>query len=397
MIQRHVVIGCAMCLAGSLAACRAEPGAVSDESWDAFFTRTQGWNGGDAAYSVDLGDGRTLWLFADSFVGPVAEGRRAAGNRFINNAIAVHPTPDRGQAAAQDSAVFLWGADPAGQPAAWVRPSDPGRWYWPADAVVAGERLILTLWRIRKSDREQGAFSFAHAGGAIGIVDDPRRPPREWTVRQFDNPHATEKTSSHGEIGWGGAIVKFDAPSNPPQTLLYIYGIKEAAWNKKLLLARVGAGQVERFDRWEFLAEGGRWSTELADAATLAEGLANEFRVHPVEHAGRTIWTLTHSQPMLGTRIMVRTARSPTGPWSAPRAVYDVPNVKNQPGHFTYAAKSHPHLARPGELLVSYVVNTGDIWQTLKDASVYRPRFIRVPLDLLPQPPVIAPAQEPSR
>jgi hypothetical protein len=41
------------------------------------------WRGGDCASSVDLGDGRVLWLFADSYVGVRLSGRalaRSAGH-----------------------------------------------------------------------------------------------------------------------------------------------------------------------------------------------------------------------------------------------------------------------------------------------------------------------------
>jgi hypothetical protein len=49
----------------------------------------------------------------------------------------------------------------------------------------------------------------------------------------------------------------------------------------------------------------------------------------------------------------------------------------------TYAAKAHTHLSRPGELLVSYIVSSQDFEQIIGDASLYRPRFVRVPLEII--------------
>ena len=47
-----------------------------------------------------------------------------------------------------------------------------------------------------------------------------------------------------------------------------------------------------------------------------------------------------------------------------------------------YNAKAHPHLSRPGELLISYNVNTFDFWgDFFRDADIYRPRFIRLKLE----------------
>jgi len=47
-----------------------------------------------------------------------------------------------------------------------------------------------------------------------------------------------------------------------------------------------------------------------------------------------------------------------------------------------YGAKAHPHLSAPGELLISYHVNTFDFWENFSAGGVdiYRPRFIKLPL-----------------
>ena len=52
------------------------------------FPYKDGWLGGDAAYSVRLGDGRSLWLFGDTFVGkPGASDRKGAA--MIANSVAL--------------------------------------------------------------------------------------------------------------------------------------------------------------------------------------------------------------------------------------------------------------------------------------------------------------------
>ena len=52
------------------------------------FPYRDGWLGADAAYSVPLADGRSLWLFGDTFVG--AEGARdRSGSAMISNSIAL--------------------------------------------------------------------------------------------------------------------------------------------------------------------------------------------------------------------------------------------------------------------------------------------------------------------
>ena len=56
-------------------ALEAETG--TSQSRISFYPYRQGWLGGDAAYSVPLSPGRTLWLFGDTFIGaPTATSAR---------------------------------------------------------------------------------------------------------------------------------------------------------------------------------------------------------------------------------------------------------------------------------------------------------------------------------
>ena len=58
----------------------AEPPVVKSAApapeLDALFQRADGWIGADGAYSVALSPQRTLWLFSDTWVGKVRDGRR---------------------------------------------------------------------------------------------------------------------------------------------------------------------------------------------------------------------------------------------------------------------------------------------------------------------------------
>src|SRR5262249_48210934 len=72
--------------------------AVPDPAWDAVFDRADGWIGGDAIYSTPLPQGDVLWLFADTFLGQVRDGRRQPGVRMVNNTLARHAIPPVGQA-----------------------------------------------------------------------------------------------------------------------------------------------------------------------------------------------------------------------------------------------------------------------------------------------------------
>ena len=67
-----------------LTVARVEPAA----EMNALFTRTNGWIGGDGAYSVTLSPERTVWLFSDTWLGRVEHGRRTNAV-LVNNSVGV--------------------------------------------------------------------------------------------------------------------------------------------------------------------------------------------------------------------------------------------------------------------------------------------------------------------
>ncbi len=350
--------------------------------WDAVFQRSEGWTGGDDMYSLPLPGERVLWLFADSWIGPVVDGQHAPGTRMVNNVLAIHPSVSDSQPPAADQVRFFWGTPPEeAEPLAWIRPVDrPGEWYWPADAVVAGQppRLILFLWRLRRNNAP-GAFGFESSGGNVALVENPGQDPPDWRIAQFENPHTVASGGREGisETSWGSELV-VDGEH------LLIYGIREQPLNKRMMLARTRPETVEDFASWEFRTERG-WSPRLADARPLAGAMVNEFTLTPTELAGEKTWLLVQSEPLFGDHVQVRVSRSPLGPFSNAQNVYRVPGVVRDQT-FTYAHKAHPELSRPGELLITYVINAFDFGAAVRDADLYRPRFLRLPLAAVKPP-----------
>src|SRR5262249_46344680 len=62
--------------------------AEPDDEMNALFQRREGWIGADGNYSVQLGQGRTLWLFSDTWVGKIESGKRVDA-AIVNNSAAV--------------------------------------------------------------------------------------------------------------------------------------------------------------------------------------------------------------------------------------------------------------------------------------------------------------------
>src|ERR1017187_10997770 len=101
-------------LLAALNACMgSEPAGKAAPEWDALFQRESGWIGADGAYSIPLTGDTTLWLFSDTFVGKVKDGKRLDA-RMINNSIALQ----RGTNAPE----FFYGTAADGKPASFIKP-----------------------------------------------------------------------------------------------------------------------------------------------------------------------------------------------------------------------------------------------------------------------------------
>ncbi len=115
--------------------------------YDALFCKTEGWTGADGAYTVELADDVTLWLYSDTWIGDVVDGKHKDAT-MINNTIALQ----RGKDPATASVKFFWQTAKDGKPAAFIRPTDETGWFWIYDGIVADGKLYLFLMQIIKTD-----------------------------------------------------------------------------------------------------------------------------------------------------------------------------------------------------------------------------------------------------
>lgn len=362
-----------------------------DPAWELQFTRTDGWTGADGAATIPLPGNRILWLWGDSWIGPVRDGKHAPGSAMINNAIAVQPLPSSN--APLPTAQFFWSTDPAGKPAAWAIPAQPAplagapiapEWFWPSGGgiVTPPNRLLVLMTRLGRIDQSDSIWNFRPLGSSLVIVDNPAADPALW--RQTIHDLTPVDAVPGRQITWGAAVL-----SAGPHLL--IYGIDATAvLNKQALLARAPVATPDHFDTWSFWTGRG-WSSHPAEAAPLASPLASEASIHRLHGE----YIMVYSELTLGPRILLRTASAPQGPWSEPTTLYDCPEPATDKRLFVYAPKAHPELSRPGELLISYCVNSTDFWDVAAHADKYRPRFIRIPLHTLHPAPGPAPAPLP--
>ncbi len=306
--------------------------------------RTDDWTGADTTHSVRLPDGRTIWIFSDTFLGTVnPDHSRPTNSPLINNDLVVQ----RGRQLVRT----VHGGTPA-VPTSLVTPSDGSTWYWMGDGTVESDYLQIFLPKFTKFG--PGAWDFEWSGTDVGSF-------------RLDNLAVADVTPVTWENGvtYGAAVLE-------DGDFTYVYGVEDTRFHSYLHVARAARGDL--LGSWEYFSDSG-WSGDPMASARLLDGVANELSVTRI---GTAYVLLMHNAAVpFGPEIVLHTACSPSGPWGERTHVYTTPEDGSL---YTYGAKVHPEFTSAAGLLVSYNVNSFSFWDLYDDVDNYRPRFIRVQL-----------------
>jgi len=326
------------------------------EAWyaaDPIFRTDRLWRGGDAAYSVDLGNGRVLWLFGDSWVGDGPDDTRS-GRKMVKNSIAIQEGVDPSQATIR----FYWGGT-GKEPGAFFQNTAEGTWLWPGPGQRVGNRVLLTFMRLTKTG--EGPFGFLTEGSEARLLKNPEAPPTEWELEAvpLPTPPAGVKFGTGALLAQGG--------------FLYAYVVVEPG-NHNVHLARWAEADVQAMDLstpawWT----GSAWSPSPNKAGVIAKDVQTEFSVTP--GPDKTLWMVS-VKGFGGTNIVARTAPAPEGPWSKPMILYRPPE-SGRKDILVYSAKAYPHDPDQG-FVFTYCTNHLDFWTMAGDMSIYFPRFVRL-------------------
>jgi hypothetical protein len=326
---------------------------------DALFQRTEGWIGGDGGYSVVLAPEKILWLFSDTWVGKIRDGRRTDAT-IVNNTVGIQEGPGR-------RVTYSIVRDLKGKPTALFVPSDGRGWFWLQAGVVERGRLNLFLNQVEKTD-DKSVFGFRSIGVWLGTVANADQPPECWRVEQVKLPNVM--FSDERTLTWGAAMLRVGND-------LFIYGADERRGkgppNRNLVVARVPLTSIADFAAWRYFRDG-NWVEDFHNPSALANDFASECSVTQFGNRYLAVYTDRGLSP----RILGRLADHPWGPWSSPTVLYQCPEMSRDKKLFTYAAKAHPSLASGQDVVISYVVNSFDFWQVAREAKLYWPRFVRV-------------------
>jgi len=323
------------------------------------------WLGGDGAASIDLGEGRTLWLFQDSLVAARPDATRATATR-VRNAIAVMD----GRNPATASTHFALPFDGEGAPRSFFRAAgevESRGWYWPTHgARVPGGPLLVFLARVEPTPGL--GLGFAATGWRVVVIDNPDDEPEAWTERWLTPPALPFDAVPGAAVVREGGYLYALAPRADGQHDAYLARVRESEVLRGVLAPEwwVGAGWAAQ----EIVA---------GNARVVIEEAGTEASIHYAPQLRR--WVFVTSHGLGATTVAMRFAEGLTGPWSPLRDVYTPPE-STAPNPLVYGAKAHPGLTTgdASELVVTYATSsfTPDALLAPAGGGLFWPRFVRV-------------------
>jgi hypothetical protein len=312
--------------------------------------------GGDVGASVQLQDGRRLFVFGDTLRAPTYQGQQ-----FVRNSMLVFaPGCSRVVLPADGGAVIP------------DRPDGVG--YWPM-SIARIERYGVDLVGIgvqRVRARGTGVFDFEILGPSMALFRVPRGGvPQLVTVRDLGPDHVDPEQPM-----WGAAAVVRDG-------WVYLFGTARRPDARlegfSLRVARVRPASLAHRADWRFW-DGRRWSRRERAAAVLIPSRGGVSQTLSVFPSGGSWYALSKRDEVLGSDLTLWRAPRITGPYVALPAAAHIPSDAAT-GTLRYLPLAHPDLLpEPGTVVVSYRENNTDFQQVRADPRRYRPRFLRIRL-----------------
>ncbi|MGV9564478.1 hypothetical protein [Streptomyces sp. NPDC003480] len=352
---------------------------TADTTLDAEFTRygddparTDDWTGGDGTHSVRLPDGRVLWLFSDTYLGPVHGPPNPIGESYAWRDLSTPLVRNSGVVMSRAGRLESTLAAPL-----FPDPA-PGQWRWPVAARVeprspgSAEQVVrVLLWT-----RTTGTYPWVYGVPAATEVATLSLPDLrvESVTRILGQRQITDPSRR----------VLFGTTAVADGKWTYVFGGDDARAAarpaSRAYVARVERGRLAEPTAWRYW-NGSGWISRPRPTAVLGDGrgigVASAFTV--VRDEGTyVLFTMAAGTPGL-TTVTSYWACAPTGPWHGPGRGLRAPLPGGEVA--AYNPQAHPELSGDGRLVLSYDVNwlaaTGGAAQVnlSRNVSLYRPRF----------------------
>ncbi|ACU02981.1 hypothetical protein Phep_0759 [Pedobacter heparinus DSM 2366] len=350
--------------------------------WSNIFKRQLGWFGGDGIFAIPANGndkavgGEITLLFSDTMVGEIKADQLKPGFVMTHNSVATF----RKGTVPKGSIKFHIDKKADGKPESLFIPktarTKAGDYYWLGDGFVNQElkgQTYIFGYRIRDI-KGKTPFGFEHVGTTLIVLPKGSKPPYK-DQRQLDVPLFVAAKDGGEPTAYGSGIFVNTAKAGAknPDGYVYVYGVKGPG--KSLIVSRVLPKDFEDFKKWRFW-DGKQWNPDIQASKGVTDRVSNELSVSEIPD-GR--YALVFQVDGISSVIGMRLGSSPAGPFGPIINLYDSKADLLAPKIFSYNAKAHPSLSKPGELLISYNVNSFDFDKDiLLYPNLYRPRFINV-------------------
>ncbi|MBD1367210.1 DUF4185 domain-containing protein [Mucilaginibacter sp. ZT4R22] len=350
--------------------------------WSALLKRDKGWFGGDGIYTIPLSGiegkrakakDKILFIFSDSMIGEIRDNTMMPGYKMIHNSVALL----NGNRPLAKQMKFYWDKDAKGNAESIFIPKTPKTdstdYYWLGDGFVNQANNATYIFGYRVRNVSSGAFGFREVGNTLIKIPAGSKPPYK-DLKQMDTPlYLLDEKNDIGSFGAGVYVNTKTAGAPQPDGYIYTYGVRGMV--KNLMVARVLPKDFEDFTKWTYW-DGNAWVSDISKVANITDGVSNELSVSALPD-GRYALIFQHGG--MSTTVGMRIGASPVGPFGPIIKLWDCKPDLVEKTFVVYNAKAHPSLSKPGELLISYNINSVEFIKDLKvHPNLYRPRFIRV-------------------
>jgi hypothetical protein len=142
-------------------------------------------------------------------------------------------------------------------------------------------------------------------------------------------------------------------------------------------VARVAEGESLNANDWQYW-NGAQWMTGEGAATPITT--TNELTgITSQPNEGGYVGVSVPGSVFTDKTVDLSYACSLAGPWSAPVPVYTIPQVAQYSDEVAYIPTFHPELSSPGNLVVTYNIDTTNGLQATEDnVHQYQPQFIEL-------------------
>ncbi|GEM_PF-7050344 len=401
---------------GAVASLLLQGQAPLSASWTSWLNRgledyaaTAGqWNSGDNAVQVALPGDRALWLFNDSYYGPVGDdGTVRPGTPLVHNMLLLTSgSEDSFRVTATITGPVSDGVPAVAVPA--VAGSPPASWAWPDGGIVTGTS-VEAIYTVFASPGPAPAGYVPVANEVVTMPLASLTQPSSYVIQPASFSQASltagcgstsvgasvgasgsagtgaSTGASTGCLQWGVGLVHATSCPLGLSACTYIYGEMWPApgmSSRTLVVAVAPQGELADTSTWRYDTEAGwsRWPSHLA--APL--GRSTSFGVGSVYRLPGGDYVVLGSSPAGG--IVAWYASDPGLSGARSARLLSAPDSRGIPGFLAYQAHIDPAYSHGTSVVIGFSVNSfaHDVsclnYAPYYDVAAYQPEFYSVTL-----------------